>query len=76
MAALALEQGLWGEFLKKNGFLLADGTIAGCPPRGGPRILVLHDNPESLARRLGLALPLHQVYQVDRQDAQTVIAEL
>lgn len=76
MAALALEQGLWGEFLKKDAFLLADGNIVGCPPRGGPRILVLHDNPQSLARRLGLALPLHQAYQVDNQDAQSVIAKL
>jgi hypothetical protein len=76
MAALALEQGLWGEFLKKDAFLLADGTIVECPPRGGPRILVLHDNPHSLARRLGLALPLHQAYQAENPDAEKVIAKL
>ncbi len=76
MAALAVKNGIWSEFAEKGALLLADGRIVICPAKSGPRVLVRNDNPQSLARRLGLALPLHSAYMTDSPQAGGVVAKL
>lgn len=76
MAALAIKHGLWVEFSKKDALLLANGKTVACPARNGPRVLVRNDNPHSLARRLGLALPLHRAYLAETLEAAKVTAKL
>lgn len=76
MAALSIEQGFWAAFIQKNAFVLSDGRVVGCPPRGGPRIFVLRDHSQSLASRLGLALPLNDAYLTAAPAAEKVIAKL
>ncbi len=76
MAALAIDHGLWTEFSQKNALLLADGRIVSCPSPNGLRVLVRSDNLQSLAGRLGLALPLHSAYMEDTPEAKKVVAKL
>ena len=76
MAALGIDHGLWADFAQKNALLLADGRIVGCPTSNGPRVLVRNDNPESLARRLGLALPLHIAYAAETAEAKKAVTKL
>src|SRR5262245_2498989 len=76
MAALGIDHGLWADFAQKNALLLADGRIVVCPTRNGPRVLVRNDNPESLARRLGLALPLHIAYAAETAEARKAVTKL
>ena len=76
MAALAIENGIWTEFSEKNALLLADGRHVACPAKNSSRVLVQIDNPNSLANRLGLALPLHRAYMAENLPAKTVVAKL
>ena len=76
MAALAIKNELWPKFRQKKALLLADGRIVACPGKRSTRVLVRNDSPKSLARRLRLALPLHQAYTTDSSSAERVIAKL
>ena len=76
MAALAIEYEIWTEFSEKNALLLADGRHVACPAKNSSRVLVQIDNPNSLAIRLGLALPLHRAYMAENLPAKTVVAKL
>ena len=76
MAALAIENGIWTEFSEKYALLLADGRHIACPAKNSSRVLVQIDNPNSLANRLGLALPLHRAYMAENPPAKTVVAKL
>lgn len=76
MAALAIKYGLWDAFSQRDSLLLASGQIVACPARSGPRVLVRNDNPQNLARRLGLALPLHGAYLAETIEAKNVAVKL
>lgn len=52
-AAAAIEADVFGEFCKKRGVLLADGSRVAPPRRDEPRSLVIRDEPQSLALQLG-----------------------
>jgi hypothetical protein len=76
IAALAVEAGLFLEFVAKAGILLADGRVVSCPEKGGPRVLVRDAEENSLALRLGLALRLHPAYRTNTARANAVLAKL
>jgi hypothetical protein len=76
MAALAIDHGLWTAFSQKKAILLADRRIVVCPAKNGPRVLVRIDDPQSLAARLGLALPLHAAYMAESTQAIKVVSKL
>lgn len=61
-AAAAIEADEFGQFCKKRGILLADGSRVVPPRRDEPRSLVTHDESRSLASQLGLTLAINAVY--------------
>ncbi|VXB53847.1 sacsin N-terminal ATP-binding-like domain-containing protein [Brevundimonas sp. G8] len=62
MAALAGRSGSIPGFLLHRSILLADGSVVRAPAQGGAKVLVRSGSADSLAVRLGLALPLHPAY--------------
>lgn len=61
-AHAAIEADLFEEFCEHASVLLADGLRIKPPARDEPRSLVVCEDPESLASKLGLALPIHPAY--------------
>lgn len=72
MAALARRTESTPGFLLHRSILLADGSVVRAPARGGPKVMVRSGSDDSLAVRLGLALPLHPAYL--REDDEAVEA--
>ena len=71
-AAAAIEADSFYEFCQRRGILLADGTRVAAPGPGEPRSLVTHDEPHSLASKLGLTLAVHPVYLGSSKQARRV----
>jgi hypothetical protein len=76
MARAAIEANVLGEFLRKRGMLLLDGSRAAAPGQDDPRSLVCRVDAGSLAAALSLALQVNPAYLTDDKNARLVAEAL
>lgn len=70
--AVSLEEDVFEAFLWQRSVLLDDGRRIEPPGSQDPKTLVLRVEQDSLATRLGVALPLHRVYRKPEERAKVV----